>query len=96
MLEESEEEEDSVRMSVSRDGDRSLKIVNKGIREPGVLDGLSSSQRRRVVVDGEGLGDESFFIEEIIEESEEESDDQDYNGINQNLSNLNVDLANQK
>ena len=30
VLEESEEEEDSIRMSVSRDGDRSLKIVNKG------------------------------------------------------------------
>ena len=30
------------------------------------------------MIDGEGLGEESFYIEEIIEESEEESDDFDH------------------
>ena len=76
VLEESEEEEDiegSINMSVSRhDGqDQSLKFVNKG--QPGE----QLSTRRRVLIEGENMGDESFYIEEIIEESEEESDEMD-------------------
>ena len=40
------------------------------------------SSRRRVLIEGDGnLGDESFYIEEIIEESEEESDEMDNFGI---------------
>lgn len=31
------------------------------------------------MIDGDDVGDESFYIEEIIEESEEESDDLDRN-----------------
>ena len=81
VLEESEEEENSVQLSISRDGeglmgDRSFKVINKGIREEN-KDGMPSTQRRRVMIDGDDIGDESFYIEEIIEESEEESDDLD-------------------
>ncbi len=50
------------------------------------------------MIDGDLAGDESFYIEEIIEESEEESDEMDnytYNksggavGASQSLSNTN-------
>lgn len=56
-------------------GDRSFKVINKGVREES-KDGLrvTSSHRRRVMIDGDDIGDESFYIEEIIEESEEESE----------------------
>ena len=75
VLEESEEEEGSINLSVSRrDGEKHLKVLNKGERMDGA-DNLST--RRRVQIDGDNLGDESFYIEEIIEESEEESDEMD-------------------
>ena len=71
MLEESEEE-DSVNLSVSmRDGEKGLH-VRKGSGQGG------ESTRRRVMIDGSQIGDESFYIEEIIEESEEESDEDDH------------------
>ena len=75
VLEESEEEEGSINLSVSRqEGEKHLKVLNKGER----LDGADNmSTRRRVQIDGDNLGDESFYIEEIIEESEEESDEMD-------------------
>lgn len=85
VLEESEEEEDisgSVNLSVSRtDGqDRNLKVLNKGERGQGEQ---QLSTRRRVLIEGEDMGDESFYIEEIIEESEEESDEMDNFGRDQ-------------
>ena len=88
MLEESEEEEDvlsggQANISISRSGtniEQNLKIVNKGQPAAQMEDGMSS--RRRVLIEGDGnLGDESFYIEEIIEESEEESDEMDNFGI---------------
>lgn len=76
MLEESEEEEDglSVSMSVLGPGgdERSIKVTNKGQSMGG-----DQSTRRRVLIDGDQFGDESFYIEEIIEESEEETDEDD-------------------
>lgn len=45
------------------------------------------SSRRRVLIEGENL-DESFYIEEIIEESEEESDDMDNFGRDESQSNF--------
>ena len=75
VLEESEEEEGSINLSVSRrEGEKHLKVLNKGERMEGA-DNLST--RRRVQIDGDNMGDESFYIEEIIEESEEESDEMD-------------------
>ena len=88
VLEESEEEEDVLsgglaNISISRSGtniEQNLKIVNKGQPAAQMEDGMSS--RRRVLIEGDGnLGDESFYIEEIIEESEEESDEMDNFGI---------------
>lgn len=84
VLEESEEEEDisgSVNLSVSHiDGqDRNLKVLNKGERQGD----QQLSTRRRVLIEGEDMGDESFYIEEIIEESEEESDEMDNFGRDQ-------------
>ena len=78
VLEESEEEDDladgSINLSVSLGRDtKNLKVTSKG-RTTGT-DELSS--RRRVLIDGDDMGDESFYIEEIIEESEEESDEMD-------------------
>ena len=48
----------------------------------------AKSSRRRVPVqiDGDDQGDESFYIEEIIEESEEESDEMDNFGIGQSAA----------
>lgn len=79
-MEESEEEDEdgtSINMSVIGPGSdgKSLKVINKG-RSMG---GGDESTRRRVLIDGDQFGDESFYIEEIIEESEEESDIDDIN-----------------
>ena len=66
MLEESEEEENSVNLSVSRggpDGEKNLRVKNKLKGEDGGE--MGSSTRRRVLIDGEPMGDESFYIEEI-------------------------------
>lgn len=88
VLEESEEEENSVsnlNFSVLKgEKEQNFKIKNNGVR-----DGEQISTRRRVMIDGEGMDDESFYIEEIIEESEEESDEMDnYGGHRQSLSNV--------
>ena len=76
VLEESEEEDDGVSVgdSISRlnAADKSLKVINKG--QPAVP-AEEMSSRRRVMIEGDDMGDESFYIEEIIEESEEESDE---------------------
>ena len=89
VLEESEEEENSVsnlNFSVLKgEKEQNFKVKNNGVR-----DGEQISTRRRVMIDGEGMDDESFYIEEIIEESEEESDEMDnnYAGHRQSLSNV--------
>jgi len=88
VLEESEEEENSVsnlNFSVLKgEKEQNFKVKNNGVR-----DGEQISTRRRVMIDGEGMDDESFYIEEIIEESEEESDEMDnYAGHTQSLSNV--------
>lgn len=72
VLEESEEEENSVALSISGlDGlERSIRVTNKGASSKENL-----SSRRRIQIEGQGFDDESFYIEEIIEESEEESDE---------------------
>lgn len=75
VLEESEEEEDGVSVNLSILGpggdEKNLKVFNRGMPNGG-----GESMRRRVLIDGETLGDESFYIEEIIEESEEETDEE--------------------
>lgn len=46
-----------------------------------------------MLIEGDGnLGDESFYIEEIIEESEEESDEMDNFGVGASASGLSNQL----
>ena len=89
VLEESEEEEDGsvANLSVSRGGnEHNLRINSKGQPVP---QEEGQSTRRRVLIEGDGnLGDESFYIEEIIEESEEESDEMDNFGIGASVSGM--------
>ena len=83
---EESEEESSVNMSAVRsDGElRSLRVIKRGEiqnveHSGGLSEDLSSSarNRKRVMVDIESAIEESFYIEEVIEESEEESDSLD-------------------
>ena len=83
---EESEEESSVNMSAVRsDGElRSLRVIKRGEiqnfeHSGGLSEDLSSSarKRKRVMVDIESAIEESFYIEEVIEESEEESDSLD-------------------
>ena len=78
---EESEEEASVTVSVDRqliygeDGTVNLN-VRKSTRGEGE-DSQVTSNRKRVMIEGDNFDNESFFIEEIIEESEEETDEEE-------------------
>ena len=98
MLEESEEE-NSIDLSVSRkDGDMSLRVIKRGPHsrrtDESYTDdeGQHHKRMQRVVI--EGNAEESVeYYEEVIEESEEESDAMD----NDHLRDVQInDISNQQ
>ena len=86
MFEESEEEK-SVTLSVDRlpfdgvEGQINLNVVKRDSSDQNIHsedpDKSVNTTRKRVMVEGENLENESFFIEEIIEESEDETSEEE-------------------